>query len=56
MKAKTYTNKIEDRQKHTGHISSDITVPANRCMAVLTYAKLLPADYIVSKNRMTNGF
>ena len=56
MKANTTTNKKQHRQKQTVHILSDKTVPACRCMTVLAYTKLPPADYIVSKNRMTMGY
>ena len=55
MKAKTNTCKKQGAQKQNVHVLSDITVPASRCMTVLAYAKLSPADYIVSKTRMTNG-
>ena len=50
----TKTSSKQNRQKETVHKLSDVTVPANRCMIVLAYVKLPPADYIVRNNRMTN--
>ena len=44
--AKVKTSRKQERQKETVHILSDVTVPANKCLKILLYAKIPPADYI----------